>query len=250
MLTQRLIPSLLLKGGRLVKGTRFAGYRDAGLPATTARAHDAQGADELIVLDVDAAKEGRGPDADAIRAVAAECRMPLAVGGGVRSLADARACMAAGADKLSLNTGALDRPALIAELAETFGSQAVVLGIDVAGDAKASRLYDHRMGKADARDPLTWAREGVARGAGEVRITAVEREGTRQGMDLDLLRLFREAVDVPVVLEGGAGTLEHVRAAYDAGADGVALGTMLVFSDNNIVKIKRYLAGRGCRVRV
>lgn len=250
MLTQRLIPSLLLKGGRLVKGVRFSDHRDAGRAETTARAHDAQGADEIVLLDIEASRQERGPDLETVRSVARECRMPLAVGGGIRTVADAHACMAAGADKLILTTTALDRPELIGELAEVFGSQSIMLGIDVVGSPAEQALYDHRTGQRDNRDPLMWAKEGVARGAGELRVTAVDREGTRQGLDLEMLRAFQAVIGVPVIIEGGVGSLDHLCQGFQAGADGVAIGTMLVFSDNNILKIKRYLAGRGCRVRV
>lgn len=250
MLTRRLIPSLLLKGGRLVKGTRYRDHRDAGNPNTTARAHNAQGADELILLDIDASREGRGPDLEAIRTVARECYMPLTFGGGIRSVEDARACMDAGADKLCLTTTALDDPDLITRLARVFGSQAVVLGVDVTGDATHPILFDHRtrMTVPDM-DPIEWMRRGVDLGAGEIRLMAVDREGTREGMDTALLKLVRGAVSVPVIAEGGAGDLDHLAAAMTAGADGIAVGTMLVFSDNNLVKIKRYLAAAGHDMR-
>ena len=248
MLTRRLIPSLLLKEGRLVKGTCFRDYRDAGNPKTTARAHNAQGADELVLLDIEAARQGRGPDVRTIRTVAAECFMPLTVGGGIRTLADARDCMDAGADKLSVTSGALDDPDLITRLARVYGAQAVQLGIDIIDDGGTPKLYDHRHEKS-LPDPMDWIRRGVALGAGEIRLTAVHREGTRTGMDLDLLARVRALVNVPVILEGGAGDLDHLDAAMAAGADGVALGTMLVFSDNNLVKIKRFLAAEGHHMR-
>ena len=251
MLTRRLIPSLLLRGGRLVKGVRFRDYRDAGQPDTTARAHNAQGADELILLDIDASREGRSTDLETVRKVAAECYMPLTVGGGIRSLDDARACMNAGADKLCVTTTALDEPALITRLARVFGAQAVVLGIDVASDAKTPKLYDHRSERVvPSPHPMDWMRHAVDLGAGEIRLAAVDREGTRSGMDLRLLEGVRNAVNVPVILEGGAGTLDHLGEAMAAGADGVAVGTMLVFSDNNLVKIKRYLAAAGHDMRI
>ncbi len=251
MLTRRLIPSLLLRGGRLVKGVNFKEYRDAGKPDTTARAHNAQGADELILLDIDASREGRATDIETVGKVAAECYMPLTVGGGIRSLDNARACMNAGADKLCVNTTALDDPDLITRLARVFGAQAVVLGADITGDANAPRLYDHRSGKAVPDfDPMAWLVRGVELGAGEIRLAAVYREGTRKGMDLELLQRVRELVSVPVILEGGAGTLDQLGEAMTAGADGVAVGTMLVFSDNNLVKIKRYLAAAGHDMRI
>lgn len=251
MLTRRLIPSLLVSGGRLVKGVRFTGYKDAGQPDTTARAHNAQGADELILLDVDASRQRRATDLATIRKVAAECYMPLTVGGGIRSVDDARACMDAGADKLCVTTTALDDPDLIGRLARVFGTQAVVLGIDILGDDETARLYDHRSGKAVASlHPWEWLRRGVGLGAGEIRLAAVDREGTRRGMDLSLLSRAQALVNVPVIVEGGAGTLDHLGEAMSAGADGVAVGTMLVFSDNNLVKIKRYLAAAGHDMRI
>jgi imidazole glycerol-phosphate synthase subunit HisF len=249
VLYRRLIPSLLLRRGRLVKGVRYAEHRDAGNPATVTRAHNAQDADELIVLDIDAAREGRGPDMAAIARVADECAMPLTVGGGIRDVADARACMAVGADKLMVTSAALDRPALIGELARVFGSQAVVVGIDVLGGAGEWRLYDHRSGAPAPGDVAAWIVRVADEGAGEIRLMAVEREGTRTGFDLDLLALAQKVVRLPVVIEGGAGSLEHCDAALAAGADAIALGTMLVFSDYNLVKVARYLASRGHRMR-
>ena len=249
MLYRRLIPSLLLRRGRLVKGVRYADHRDAGNPATVTRAHNAQDADELIVLDIDATGEGRGPDLDAIGKVANECAMPLTVGGGVRDLAAASACMAVGADKLLVTAAALDRPAFIGELARVFGSQAIVIGVDVAGAPGQWRLYDHRTGAPAAHALPEWIARVVDAGAGEIRLMAVDREGTRSGFDLELLALARGLVRIPIVLEGGAGSLEHCAEAFGAGADGIALGTMLVFSDYNLVKISRYLAGSGHRLR-
>lgn len=249
MLRQRFIPSLLLRDARLVKGVRFGAHRDAGRPDTTARTYNAQGADEAILLDIDATREGRGPDTETISRVAAECYMPLTVGGGIRTLDDARACMAAGADKLCVNTGAMDNPDLIETLARRYGSQAIVLGVDVAGSTGEPRVYDHRTARAGARRAVDWVREGAARGAGEIRLMAVDREGTRTGMDLILLSQVADTVTVPVILEGGAGLLEHIDEAFAAGAAGVAAGTLLVFSDNNIVKIKGFLQSQGRAVR-
>lgn len=249
-LKARVIPSLLLRKGRLVKGVRFAEHRDAGNPATTARAHNAQGADELILLDIDATRENRGPDVAAISAVAAECFMPLAAGGGIRSVADAKAVFEAGADKIVVNTTALDNPALIGQIAHVYGAQAVVLAVDVASDGNTAKVYDHRAGRPAALDAEAWIRDGIARGAGEIRLCSVDREGTRTGLDLDLLLRVRSNLHVPVVIEGGAGSLDDVAAAMRCGADGVALGTLLVFSDNNIVKVRRFLAKGGHNVRI
>ena len=251
MPTNRIIPSLLLRGGRLVKGEVFADHRDAGNPATTARAHNAQGADEIIALDIDASREGRGPDLEAVTRIAAEAQIPLTIGGGITSPEIARDCLAAGADKVCLTTTALDRPDILTAIAHLCGRQAVVLGIDVMTDEDGNRqVFDHRT--RTARKDLHWCdwmRDGVALGAGEIRLMAVDREGRRRGFDLDLHAQARAAVNTPIILEGGAGTLEDLTTAMAAGVDSLALGTMLVFSDNNIVKLKRVLAGAGQPMR-
>lgn len=249
-LKARVVPSLLLRNGRLVKGRQFADHRDAGQPATTARVHNAQGADELILVDIDASREGRGPDLSWIGRVAAECFMPLTAGGGIRSVEDAKAVIDEGADKILVNGAGLDRPALLGEIALVFGAQAVVAAIDVVTRDGAARVYDHRSRSVTALEAIAWAREAVERGAGEIRLCSVDREGMRTGFDLALLARLRDAVHVPVVIEGGAGSLADVDAAMKAGANGVALGTLLVFSDNNLVKVRRFLAESGHSVRI
>lgn len=251
MLTQRLIPSLLLKERRLVKGVTYGNWRDAGNPATTARVHSAQGADELLLMDIEASRLGRGPDLETVAVVAKECSMPLTVGGGVTSVEIGLACLAHGADKLCVTTTALDRPELLTELAHRFGRQAVVLGLDVIRRGKQRFVYDHRSGKpVPDRDWRDWLKEGVARGAGEIRLMAVDREGTRTGMDSELLAEAAGLVDVPVILEGGAGALGDLDHAMKSGADAVAVGTLLVFSDNNLSKVKRFLRGAGHTMRI
>lgn len=248
---RRLIPSLLLRRGRLVKGIRYASHRDAGHPVGTARAHNAQGADELALVDIDAAREGRAPDLDTLRAVAAVTFVPLTFGGGIVDTETARACIAGGADKVMVTAAALDRPALIDELAHVLGVQAVVLGLDVIrDDAGTYRLYDHRRQAAVTdRDWKSWVKEATARGIGEVRVMAVDREGTRTGLDLALHAEMSELTRVPIVLEGGAGTLKHLDEAFAADVMAIGLGTMLVFSDNNIFKLKQFLGVRGHQVR-
>ncbi|MCC6642213.1 MAG: nitronate monooxygenase [Deltaproteobacteria bacterium] len=248
---KRIIPSLLLRGGRLVKGAAFADHRDAGSPSTTARVHDAQGADELILLDIDASREQRDPDFASFAAVARACFMPLTVGGGIRSVDTAHRCLAAGADKLCLTTSAHDAPRRIGELAHIFGAQAIVLGVDVVRTPAGRFLYDHRSHRpleAPAWDE--WLRRGVGEGAGEVRLLTVDREGRRTGLDTELLAEASERVDVPIILEGGAGTLDQVATAFRAGAEAIALGTMLVFSDNNIHKVKSFLRNAGLELRL
>ncbi|MEG3618549.1 imidazole glycerol phosphate synthase cyclase subunit [Magnetovibrio sp. PR-2] len=250
-LKKRLIPSLLLKGHRLVKGKQFADWEDSGRADTTAKAHNAQGADELVLLDIEASREQRAPDLEMISKVAMECFMPLTVGGGVDSLGVAHQCFEAGADKVCITTTALDNPDLISELANTYGRQAILLGVDVKRVDDRWELYDFRTQKTEPEKTWEdWLTEGVARGAGEVRLMSVDREGERIGMDLDLLQRARAMVDVPVILEGGAGTLDHLAEAFQAGADAVCAGTMLIFSDNNLVKVKRYLASQGIDMRL
>lgn len=250
MLYQRLIPTLLLKNQRLVKGKRYDDFRDAGNPKTTARAHNCQGADELMVLDVDASREKRAPDYETIRMIAEECFMPLTVGGGITNSDIAHACMDAGADKLCLTMTALDNPALISELAHCFGSQAVVVGVDIVNDGSSAGLFDHRSHQILATpDPWRWIQKAVELGAGELRLMAVNREGDLSGYDFELYKKARDLVDVPIILEGGAGSLDHLQAAFEAGVDGVATGAMLVFSDANLVKIKQHMITQGCSIR-
>ncbi len=248
---QRIIPSLLIKGNRLVKGTRFGSFRDAGNPRTTARAYNNQSADELLVLDISASKKQRMPDIEQIRSIADECFVPLTVGGGIRSVDDALACLDSGADKVCLNTAAIDNPTLIQKLAHKLGSQAIVVSIDLVKKADGKYgLYDHRK-KAiiEDKDPLLWVTRCVEQGAGEIRLMNVEREGTLRGFDLEAYRSIREMVDIPIVVEGGAGELTDLEAAINLGVNGVGIGAMLVFSDANLVKIRQYLLSRSANVR-
>jgi cyclase len=248
---KRIIPSLLLRGGRLVKGVTYADHRDAGRPETTARAHNAQGADELLLIDIDASREQREPDLASVASVARSCFMPLTVGGNIRTIETAQRCMNAGADKICLTSTALDDPGLIGRLAHVFGAQAIVIGIDVMATPGGRKLYDHRTGKAVPGLIWTeWLKRAVGEGAGEVRLMAVDREGTRSGLDMTLLREASSLVEVPIILEGGAGSLDQVADAMRNGADAVALGTMLVFSDNNIFKVKSFLKNAGLEMRL
>lgn len=249
MPANRIIPSLLLRKGRLVKGVRFAQYRDAGAPATICRAHSAQGADEILLLDIDASREGRDPDIDSLKKVAAEVQVPLTFGGGLTDIGHIHCVVESGADKVCLTTAALDRPALIEEAAHCFGAQAVMVGVDVVRPNGAARLYDHRTGRVLDLPLATWIKEAIDRGAGEIRLCAVDREGTRQGLDTALYAEVRAQVNVPIILEGGAGDLDQVARAMKTGADSIGLGTLLVFSDNNLVKVRRFLAGASLKVR-
>ncbi|MCC7250959.1 HisA/HisF-related TIM barrel protein [Hyphomicrobium sp.] len=250
MPANRIIPTLLLRNGRLVKGVRFSDHRDAGAPATTSRAHSAQGADEIVVVDIDASREGRQPHFAVLEAISKEVQVPVTFGGGIASVALARRALESGADKIALTTTALDRPDLIDDAAHAFGAQAVVLGLDLVWRDGVLRLYDHRLrGTVDRPNPVEWVKEAVSRGVGEIRVMAVDREGVREGFDVPLYASIRELTDVPIILEGGAGNLTHIAEAMKAGVDSVGLGTLLVFSDNNLVKVRRFLEGAGLPMR-
>jgi imidazoleglycerol phosphate synthase cyclase subunit len=248
-LLRRLIPCLDVKDGRVVKGVRFQGLRDAGDPAEQGARYEAQGADEIVILDVAASAAGRGTQIDTVRRVRDAIRIPLTVGGGVRSVDDARQLLAAGADKVSVNTAAVRRPALLAELARCFGCQCVVLAIDArrAGSGwEVLVLGGREVARADA---VAWAQEGERLGAGEILLTSWDRDGTRTGHDLELLRAVGDAVRVPVIASGGVGTREHVAAAFAAGADAVLAASVFHDGDDTVSGIKADLAGHGIRVR-
>jgi len=248
-LLPRVVPCLDVKDGRVVKGIRFQNLRDAGDPAAQGARYEAQGADELVVLDVAASAEGRATQIDTVARVRAAIRIPLTVGGGVRSVDDARRLLAAGADKVSVNTAALQRPALLSELAAEFGSQCVVLAIDArrAGDGWEALAFG---GRESARpDAVAWAREGAGLGAGEILLTSWDRDGTRSGPDTELLRVVAGAVHVPVVASGGIGERAHVVEAFRAGADAVLAASVFHDGDDTVAGIKEDLALNGIRVR-
>ena len=248
-LLPRIVPCLDVKDGRVVKGVRFQDLRDAGDPATQGAAYEAQGADEIVVLDVAASAEARAAQVDTVARVRAAIRIPLTVGGGVRSVDDARRLLAVGADKVSVNTAAIARPALLSELAAEFGSQCVVLAIDArrSGDGwEALTLGGRAPGKPDA---VNWAREGARLGAGEILLTSWDRDGTRTGPDLELLRAVVRAVQVPVIASGGIGERAHVAQALGAGADAVLAASVFHDGDDTVSGIKDDLSLRGIRVR-
>lgn len=248
-LLPRVVPCLDVKDGRVVKGVRFQNLRDAGDPATQGAAYEAQGADEIVVLDVAASAQARATQVETVARVRAAIRIPLTVGGGVRSVDDARRLLAAGADKVSVNTAAIARPALLSELAAEFGSQCVVLAIDArhTGDGWEALTHGGRTpGKPDA---VAWAREGASLGAGEILLTSWDRDGTRAGPDLELLRAVVRAVPVPVIASGGIGERAHVAQAFGAGADAVLAASVFHDGDDTVGGIKDDLSLRGIRVR-
>ena len=248
-LRRRLIPCLDVQDGRVVKGIRFQNLRDAGDPAEQAARYEAQGADEIVILDIGASPEGRGTQVETVRRVRAAIRIPLTVGGGVRSAEDARQLLAAGADKISVNTAAVHRPALIGELARAFGCQCVVLAIDARRAGERWEVVVRGGRDVALHDAVAWARQGEQLGAGEVLLTSWDRDGTRTGHDLELLRAVADTVRVPVIASGGVGTREHVAGAFAAGADAVLAASVFHDADETVGGIKADLAVRGIRVR-
>jgi imidazole glycerol-phosphate synthase subunit HisF len=248
-LRRRIVPCLDVRDGRVVKGVRFQSLRDAGDPAEQAARYERQGADEIVVLDVAASPEARDTQVETVRRVRTALRIPLTVGGGVRSVSDARRLLAVGADKVSLNTAAVRRPELLRELAAEFGSQCVVLAIDAR---RAARGWDVLVlgGREVARpDAVAWAREGERLGAGEILLTSWDRDGTRAGPDVELVDAVTRAVRVPVIASGGVGARAHVAAALAAGADAVLAASVFHDGDDTVAGIKADLAARGVPVR-
>src|SRR5437868_5367557 len=251
MFKVRVIPCLDVKDGRVVKGVRFVDLRDAGDPVEAALAYDRQGADELVFLDITASHEDRHIMLDVVRRTAEGIYMPLTVGGGVRSIDDVRRLLRAGADKVSLNTAALAEPTVIREAAERFGSQCIVVAIDARREAHQRwGVYTHGGRRPAGRDAIAWAQEAAALGAGEILLTSMDRDGTKDGYDLELTRAVSEAVSVPVIASGGAGTLAHFHDALTDGcADAALAASLFHFGIHTIAETKRYLAERGVQVR-
>jgi len=251
MLSKRIIACLDVRNGQVVKGVNFEGLRSAGDPAELARRYNAEGIDELVILDITATIETRRALADTIRAVARELFIPLAVGGGIRSEADAEAAIDAGADKVSLNTAALSRPALITTLAERYGSQAVVVAIDAKAAGDRFAVYA-RSGRTDAdRDAVEWAREAESRGAGEILLTSIDRDGTKAGFDCPLTAAVSTAVTIPVIASGGAGGLDHFVEVFTAGrADAALAASIFHDAETGIRTLKLHLREHGIPVRL
>jgi imidazole glycerol-phosphate synthase subunit HisF len=255
MLTKRIIPCLDVTEGRVVKGVKFVDLRDAGDPVQAAVAYDAQGADELVFLDITASHEDRSIMLDVVRRTAEVLCIPFTVGGGVRTVEDVRILLRAGAEKVSFNTAALQRPEILREAAERFGSQCIVVAIDArasepAASAPAWTVYTHGGRRPTGRDAIAWAQEAVALGAGEILLTSMDRDGTKDGYDLELTRAVADAVTVPVIASGGAGTLEHFREAFtEAEASAALAASLFHFGTYMIAEVKDYLAERGVEVR-
>jgi imidazole glycerol-phosphate synthase subunit HisF len=247
---KRVIPCLDVNQGRVVKGTEFVDLRDAGDPVELAARYDAEGADELVFLDITATSDKRATVVDLARRAADELFIPFTIGGGIRSLADAQEVLDAGADKVSVNSAALARPELIDELAGTLGSQCVVLAVDAKAVSTGWEAYAAGGRQPAGRDVVEWTREATGRGAGEILLTSMDRDGTRAGYDLDLIQVVVDTVSVPVIASGGAGELSHLAEALDAGADAVLCASILHYEHSSVPAIKRYLAGAGAAVRL
>jgi len=251
-LVARVIPCLDVTNGRVVKGINFVDLRDAGDPVELAARYDAQGADELVFLDITASSDGRDTMIDVVSRTAEEVFIPFTVGGGIRELSDARALLRAGADKISVNTSAVQRPQVIADIADEFGSQCVVCAIDAKWDAETSQwmVYLHGGRTATELNAVEWAVAAVSLGAGEILLTSMDRDGTRDGFDLGLTRAVSDAVGVPVIASGGVGVLSHLsEGVIEGGATGVLAASIFHFGEHTIGDAKRDMASRGIRVR-
>lgn len=250
MLTRRVIPCLDVDAGRVVKGVRFQGLRDAGDPAERAQVYELQGADELVLLDVSATPEGRGNALETVRRVRRVLSIPLTVGGGIRAVDDARRLLEAGADKVSVNTAAVAEPAMLTRMAVEFGAQCTVLALDAAQTRDGTWEVVIRSGKErTGLDAVEWAKAAVDRGVGEILLTSWDRDGTRSGYDLALLDAICHAVEVPVIASGGAAHPEHLAEALGAGASAVLAASIFHDGDFSVADVKRVLAEQGYEVR-
>jgi cyclase len=252
MLSRRIIPCLDVNAGRVVKGVKFQQLRDAGDPVEAAKAYDAQGADELVFLDITASSDNRGIMHDVVAATAEQCFMPLTVGGGLRTVADIEKMLKSGADKVSLNTAAIKDPTLIRAASDRFGAQCIVVAIDAKRepDGKSWRVYTHGGRNPTALDAVAWAEQAVALGAGEILLTSMDADGTQAGYDCALTRAVSDAVAVPVIASGGAGTLQHFAEVLDTGrASAVLAASLFHFGTFKIAQVKDHLAAHGVPVR-
>lgn len=254
-LAKRIIPCLDVDKGRVVKGVRFQGLRDAGDPVEIARRYDQQSADELVFLDITASHEERETMVNVVEAVAGEVFIPLTVGGGIRNISDIRRMLRAGADKVAINTAAVKEPEFVREAASRFGSQCIVVAIDAkqaqSGDEPQWEVFTHGGRQATGLDVLSWARRMVEYGAGELLLTSMDRDGTRNGFDVALTRSVSDVVEAPVIASGGVGTLDHLVEGLTAGkADAVLAASIFHYGEYTVEEAKRYLASHGIEVRL
>ena len=250
-LARRIIPCLDVDAGRVVKGIEFAGLRDMGDPADLAARYNREGADEIVVLDISATVQGRATFLETIRRVAAQLNIPLTAGGGIRTLANGRAVLRSGADKVTVNTAALERPQLISELSQQFGAQAVVLSLDVKRKGNSWEAYTHGGRAATGRDAAEWAAEAVSRGAGEILVTSIDKDGTRSGFDCELTAKIVASVSVPVIASGGASSFENFHEVFTVGAADAALAASIFHEEtHSILSLKKFLSERGVSIRM
>ena len=251
MLSKRIIACLDVRDGQVVKGVHFEGLRRAGDPAELAARYNREGIDEVVILDITATIEGRGTLAETVGAVAREIFIPLTVGGGIRSEADAAAAVEAGADKVSLNTAALTNPSLITTLAKRYGSQAVIVAIDAKHVSGRALVYVRSGQRETTREAVEWAKEAADRGAGEILLTSIDRDGTREGFDCALTAAVSQNVPIPVIASGGAGTLEHFADVFIKGlADAALAASIFHFAEHSVRGLKEMLRQRGIPVRL
>jgi cyclase len=252
MLKVRLIPSLLLRDGRCVKGSKFDDYRDVGYPVSAAKVYEAQGADELLFMDITASSNNRDTLFDVVSATAEQCFMPLTVGGGVRTVADIKTLLRAGADKVTVNSAAIKNPELITEGAEEFGNQCVVLSIDhKTGSTGNQEVFTDNGSAPTGMSPVDWALRGQDLGAGEILLTSIEHEGILKGYDLETIAKVSDAVDIPLIAAGGAGTLADLVSAIQTGqASAVAAASIFHFTDQSVIKAHSYMRQAGLDVRM
>ena len=250
MKVARVIPCLDVTDGRVVKGTNFVDLRDAGDPVELAARYDLEGADELVFLDITASSDNRDTTIEMVRRVADEVYIPFTVGGGIRTLEDARRMLRAGADKVSVNTAAVERPELISEIAGEFGAQCVVCAIDAKRSGDSWEVYLHGGRTPTGIDAIEWAQEAVRRGAGEILLTSMDRDGTREGFDLDLTQAIVDAVTVPVIASGGVGSIEHLVEGVAVGrADAVLAASIFHFREHTVADAKAEMSAAGIHVR-
>jgi cyclase len=255
-LAKRIIPCLDVDAGRVVKGVKFVEIRDAGDPVEVARRYDEEGADEITFLDITASSDDRETMVHVVEQVAGEVFIPLTVGGGIRELPDIRRMLNAGADKVAINTAAVSRPEFVREAAERFGSQCIVVAIDAKrvsseGEPPRWEIFTHGGRKATGLDAVAWARRMVEYGAGEILLTSMDRDGTKNGFDLELVRAVSDAVDVPVIASGGVGNLDHlVAGVVEGGADAVLAASIFHFGEYSIHQAKEHMAAAGVEVRL
>ncbi len=250
MLARRIIPCLDVKDGRVVKGINFLSLRDAGEPVEQAAAYDAQGADEVCYLDISASPEGRATLVDVVAHTADQVFAPLTVGGGVRSIDDAVRLLDAGADKIAINTAAIRTPELVTACAHRFGSQAIVVAVDAKRTGASWEVFSHGGRTPEGLDAIDWCARVVELGAGELLLTSMDRDGTGQGYDTELIATVTSRLTIPVIASGGVGVLEHLAAGLEAGADAVLAASIFHFGQHTIGEAKQFLAARGLAIRL